>query len=116
MTVKTTGAEIKRFYHDKDFWPDDNGDTYHDDEEIFVDGTSLDIEKSILDIPDSAVVRIRGGIVFGPMWDSNEPTFEAYFKQWKKRQTTVTLLIECDVTAADVVAAAIKVAGGKVVV
>ena len=116
MTVKTTGIEIKRFYSDKDFWPDDNGDTYHDSEEIFVDGTSLDIEKSIFDIPDGAVVRIRGGIVFGPKWNSNEPTFEAYFKQWKKRQTTTTLVIECDVTAADAVVAAIKAAGGKVVV
>lgn len=114
MTVKTTGIEIKRFYRDKDFWPDDNGETYHDSEEIFVDGTSLAIEKSIFDIPDSAVVSIRGGVVFGPMWDSNEPTFEAYFKRWKKMQTTVTLLIECDVTAADVVAAAIKTAGGRV--
>lgn len=114
MTVKTTGVEIKRFYSDKVFWPDDNGDTYHDSEEIFVDGTSLHIEKSIFDIPDSAVVRIRGGIVFGPMWDSNEPSFEAYFKQWKKRQTTVTLVVECDVATKDAVVAAIKAAGGRV--
>lgn len=112
--MNTTGIEIKRFYSDKDFWPDDNGDTYHDSEEIFVDGTSLGIEESILDIPDSAVVRIRGGIVFGPMWDSNEPSFEAYFKRWKKMQTTVTLVIECDVTAKDAVVAAIKAAGGRV--
>ena len=115
MTVKTTGIEIKRFYSDKDFWPDDNGDTYHDSEEIFVDGTSLAIEKSIFDIPDSAVVSIRGGVVFGPMWDSHEPTFEAYFKRWKKRQTTTTIVIECDVTAKAAVIAAIKASGGKAV-
>ena len=115
MTVKTTGIEIKRFYSDKDFWPDDNGDTYHDSEEIFVDGTSLAIEKSIFDIPDSAVVRIRGGIVFRPMWDSNEPSFEAYFTRWKKMQTTTTIVIECDVTAKAAVIAAIKASGGKAV-
>lgn len=34
MTTKTTGAEIKRFYADPAFWPEDGGDTYHDDEEV----------------------------------------------------------------------------------
>jgi len=114
MTTKTTGAELKRFYADPEFWPEDNGDTWHDDEVITVDGTPMDHEKGIAGIPDTSVVAVSGGIVYSPEWDGNEPSFEAYFKRWKKKQSTVSLIVECDVTKRDAVVAAIRAAGGKV--
>jgi hypothetical protein len=33
MATGTGGSEIKRLYNDPEFWPEDDGDTYHDDEE-----------------------------------------------------------------------------------
>jgi hypothetical protein len=114
MTTKTTGAEIKRFYADPAFWPEDGGDTYHDDEEVRVDGVPLDPDKGIAEIPDTAVVTIAGGIVFSPKWDGNEPSFETYFKRWRKAQSTVSIIVECDVSKRDAVVAAIRAAGGKV--
>lgn len=64
MAIKTSGAELKRFYSDEVFWPE-NSDVYHDDETIFVDGRLLGPDDDIFEIPDSAKVTIDGGIVFG---------------------------------------------------
>lgn len=114
MTTKTTGAEIKRFYADPDFWPEDGGDTWHEEELITIDGTPIDTEKGIAEIPDAAVVTVSGGIVYSPKWDGNEPSFETYFKRWKKKQSTVSIIVECDVAKRDAVVAAIRAAGGKV--
>lgn len=115
MTAKTTGAEIKRFYADPEFWPDDDGSTYHDDELITVDGQSMDREADIQEIPDAAVVSVSGGVVFSPKFDGNEPSFETYFKRWRKKQSTVSIIVECDFDKRDTVIAAIKAAGGKVI-
>lgn len=38
MTVKTTGAEFKRFYNDTAFWPEG---AWHEDEEIEVNDSPL---------------------------------------------------------------------------
>jgi len=43
MTVKTTGAEFKRFYADSEFWPEGAS---HEEEEILADGEEADIPKS----------------------------------------------------------------------
>lgn len=115
MAAKTSGAEIKRFYNDPEFWPEDDGDTYHDDEVITVDGKPMDAGHGIEGIPDSAVVTIAGGMVFSKKWDGDEPSFETYFKRWKKKQATVSVIVECDVSKRDAVIAAIKAAGGKVI-
>lgn len=114
MATKTTGAEIKRFYNDPDYWPEDEGNTYHDDESITVDGVPMDNEKGIAGIPDASVVTVSGGVVFGPKWNGDEPSFETYFKRWKKAQTSVSFVVECDIAKHDAVVAAIKAAGGKV--
>lgn len=110
MTTKTTGAEFKRFYSDKEFWPNDQGDTFHEDEILTVNGaTQFDF------IPDDAEVKIEGGIVFGPRWRGDEPSFESYFKLWRKKQNTTFFLTECDVSKFDAVKAAVKAAGGRVI-
>ena len=115
MTVKTTGAEFKRFYNDKTFWPDDaatGSETYHDDELIYVNGEeySLDIDK----IPDAATVKIDGGIVFNAKFGGEEPSFDGYFRRWKRKQNTVSFVVECDVCHAELVKKMVRLNGGKV--
>lgn len=116
MAAKTTGAEIKRFYTDPAYWPEDDGNTYHEDEYVEVDGVPLAEDASIADIPDAAIVKIDGGIVFSDRWEPEQaPSFDTYFKRWKKEQNTVSLVVECDKSKLDAVMEAIKAAGGKVV-
>lgn len=115
MSTKTTGAELKRFYQDPTYWPQDNGNTWHDDETITVNGEVLDSAADIDGIPDSAAVTLEGGIVFGPQWASdNEPSFESYFKKWRKLQKTKSFVVECDESIFEAVMVAVKAAGGKV--
>lgn len=115
MATKTSGAEFKAFYNDPLFWVDHGTDehTYHDDTVIVVNGVhdeNLDPD----DIPDDAVVTIEGGVIFGPTYGASEPSMEAYFKRWKKRQTTSTLLVEAPNEKIEAIKAAIKAAGGTV--
>lgn len=107
MTVKTTGAEFKRFYNDPAFWPEG---AWHEDDDILADGEEPDI---LDEIPDNAMVSITGGVVFG--LEGEEPSLEAWFRKWRKKQTTASFVVECDVTKqADIIAMIIS-AGGKVV-
>lgn len=106
MTVKTTGAEFKRFYEDAEFWPEG---AWHEDDVILANGEEVDI---IDDIPETAAVAITGGVVFG--LEGKKPSLEAWFREWRKKQTTVSFVVECDVTKqADIIAMIIS-AGGKV--
>lgn len=117
MTTKTTGVEFKRFYNDKSIWPDS---LWHDDEEIIVDGESY--EGELDSIPDASQVSISAGAVMfsGPddkcPWGSKDgPSFESYFKRWKKSQSIGTMVIEFDLKIRDSMISAIKSAGGKIV-
>ena len=110
MTVKTTGAEFKRFYFDDAYWPDG---TWHEDEEIEVDGLPISEDLAIEDVPDTASMRIAGGVVMG-LADGSGPSVESYFKKWRKAQSTVSLLVECDKDKEDAVRSAVRAAGGRV--
>ena len=93
MTVKTTGAELKRFYFDEAFWSDG---AWHTNEEIEVDGSPLSEDIGIEDVPDGAVVKIAGGVVIGmPDWGDDGPSFEGYFKKWRRLQNTASFVVEC---------------------
>lgn len=112
MATKTTGAEFKRFYEDEVFWPNDG--TYHEDETVFVDGAHVGDWDSE-NIADAAQLTLSGGIVLGPKLIGKEPSFEAYFKRWKKQQSTTIFAVECSNESKDAVVEAIKAAGGKVI-
>lgn len=112
MTTKTTGAEFKRFYADAKYWPE-GGDVWHEEEEVTVSGQqveeySLDVDK----MADSDIITIAGGVVFG-VSTGDDISFETYFKRWRKEQTTVSLVVECDKAKLDAVKDAIKAAGGR---
>ena len=110
MTVKTTGAEFKRFYFDDAYWPDG---TWHEDEEIEVDGLPISEDLAIEDIHDTASMRIAGGMVMG-LADGSEPSVESYFKRWRKAQSTVSFVVECDKDKEGAVRSAVRAAGGRV--
>ena len=105
MTVKTTGAEFKRFCNDPEFWPEG---AWHEGDEILADGEEADI---LDEIPGNAVVSITGGIVFGI--EGEEPSLESLFKAWRKKQTT-SFVVECKIVDKAEVIAAIIAAGRKV--
>lgn len=111
MVTKTTGAELKRFYADPEFWPDG---IWHEDEEITIDGEDPPEDFEIEKVSDNAVCKIANGVVMGPQLEGKEPSFETYFKRWKKKQTSTTLVVECDLMKLDEIKAAIMTAGGRV--
>ncbi len=111
MTVKTNGAEFKRFYDDNEFWPEG---TWHEDEDITVGGEIQDGGIDTETLSDDARITIDGGCVFGPQFDENEPSLETYFRRWRKKQTTASFVVECDIAKVESVKSAVMAAGGKV--
>jgi len=121
MATKTTGAEFKRFYTDANYWPPEanhssaQDNVWHEDATIVVNGKETGPCDDLMNIPDSAEVRLEGGIVLGSRWQNDdEPSFETYFKRWRKEQTTKSFVVECDESKLEAVMAAVKAAGGKV--
>ena len=110
MTVKTTGAEFKRFYFDDAYWPDG---TWHEDEEIEVDGLPISEDLAIEDVSDAASMKITGGMVM-VLADSSYPSVESYFKKWRKAQSTVSFVVECDKDKEGAVRSAVRAVGGRV--
>ena len=110
MSVKTTGAEFKRFYFDDSYWPDG---TWHEDEEIEIDGNPISEDLAIEDIHDIAALKVTGGIVMGRA-DGITPSVESYFKKWRKAQNTVSLVVECGKDKEADVRAAVRAAGGRI--
>ena len=118
MAVKMSGAEFKRFYGDAAWWQGQRGTAHtpwHEEATIMIDGEQID-ENYDLDLtPDAAVVSLDGGIVQCEAWDDNKSyTLDGYFRAWKKKQSTITIVVTCDRATEDTVRAAIKAAGGKI--
>lgn len=109
MSVKTTGAEFKRFYNDSAFWP---GESWHEDECVTVNGEDWSDDHDYNVIPDDATVRVEGGVVLG--LGGSEPSLEGHFKRWRKQHSVASFLVECDGARVEEVKAAIRAAGGRV--
>lgn len=112
MVVKCTGAEYKRFMNSD--WGDG---VFMDDYVISINGTVYEQLEGGLDdaeekIQPSDKVVILGGDVFRD--SSHIRSLESHFKQWRKKQTTAFLSVECPIDKLDAVKAAIVSAGGKV--
>lgn len=113
MTVKTTGAEFKKFYNDAEFWP---YGVFHYDEEIEIDGiprlNGLD-DINLNGLSDSARLVLSGGYIELENGSIND-SFEGYFRKWRKKQTVIFLIVEVKNDQVDAVKDAIKSAGGKI--
>ena len=112
MPVTTNGAEFKRFYTDRSYWPEV---AWHEDsitELIEVNGAKP--ESDVYHISDDDEVKILNGVVLLD-WGGNKSTdFVAFFQKWLKLQSTRTLRIEVNASKFDELMAAIKLLGGKV--
>jgi hypothetical protein len=110
MPTKTTGIEFKKFMNDPFVW---KGGRYLEDEEISVDGGEPCSVDEFDVINDSSIVVIHSGVIVDE--DNNYETLESEFRKWRKRQSTLTLLVEVSSDKADMVKKAIKDAGGRVI-
>lgn len=111
MPTKTNGAEFKRFYADEATWPEG---TWHDDVLFTVNGQDPG-DFDMANVADTDVITMEGGVVQGGPYDGKEPSIESLFKRWLKLQNTVTLAIEFDASKQELVLAALKSAGAKVI-
>lgn len=105
-TIKTTGAEWKRFIAEP--WPDDK---YTDDTLLEVDGEEVDGAYDDSRIPDGAVVKIVAGVIYDG--DRYSRSLVAEFQQWRRHQNTETFTVTVDKDKVAAVKAAIRAAGGK---
>jgi hypothetical protein len=90
--MKTTGALWKEFYNDEAFWEG----YYHDDTLIFFDDVEVEEYEDLL---PGSVVRIESGYVYkndGDSFTSHDLSLETFFKRWKKKQTTRTMVVTVD--------------------
>jgi hypothetical protein len=110
MPTKTTGLELKKFMNDQFVWKDGR---YLEDEEISIDGGEPCSVDEFNAINDSSIVVIHSGVICDE--DNNYETLESEFRKWRKRQSTLTLLVEVSSDKVDKVKKAIKDAGGRVV-
>jgi hypothetical protein len=112
MSAKTTGAEWKRFYSDKAWWPEG---AYHEDDEIIVNGAVWTWDEDPMSIRDESIVTVAGGIVYLKEDAHDGPSLEAYFRRWRKAQNTVVFVCEAPKELEQAVRAAVKAAGGKAI-
>lgn len=111
MSVKTSGAEFKRYYNDDKAWP---RGWWHEDEEITINGIyNEDAELSM--VADTDVIVIKGGVIFEGVHGVFSLSMESHFKKWRKAQATEFLVVEVAKDKTESVIAAIVQAGAKVV-
>lgn len=106
--IKTNGYEFKRFYNDDSAWPKD---AWHEDQTLIVNGDEW--TQGVPEIPDTAVVNLIGGVVYG-LPNGSVVSMETHFRNWRKRQNTSRIVVEYDTSKHDEVIAAVKAAGGRV--
>lgn len=112
--VKITGAQLLAFMNDKAAWPGEDGDTWYEDALFAVNGVEVE-DYDPEQVPFDSIVSVTGGVVFGPELPNDGVSLETHLRRWIKRQNTVMLLVECSQQKVDEVKAAIKAAGGKIV-
>lgn len=111
MTTKCTGAELKLFHNDDQFWPES---AWVDDMELEVNGQTVSDNFSISsDLQPNDQVKILAGWVNG-LEGGRDCSFESYFRRWRKQQSTVFLAVMVPRENVEAVKAAIESAGGKI--
>lgn len=80
-TESVSGKDLKAFYLDKDFWPED-GVTLHRGEHMNVNGCGFEEEVDVLSLADGDHVIVYGGKVMGK---GEGVSFPQYLRRWKAR-------------------------------
>lgn len=108
-SIKTTGAEWKRFYNDKQAWPEG---AYHDDTVVAVDHL-IDPNQDLSEVADNVILDVQGGDFY--LKDGTHTDLVDYFSEWLKKQTTSCGVFESPKDKFEAVKAAILAAGGSLV-
>lgn len=108
MAKNISGKELKAFYADPTFWPDDS---YQDDTEFLLNGK---VCTELPELKDSDVIQIRGG-VFVSDNDEKVILLQSAFNKWKKTQTRTHLVIELDVSKEAEVRKSLQAMGVKII-
>lgn len=108
MAKNISGKELKAFYADPTFWPDDS---YQDDTEFLFNGK---VCTELPELKDSDVIQIRAGM-FVYENDKKYILLQTAFNQWKKKQTMTHLVIELDVSKEAEVRKALLSMGVKII-
>lgn len=112
---RITGAELKAFYFDDEFWFNSSDAVWHEDVILEVNGVTMEEDFSIHeDLKDDDLVSILGGEVVSILPDFDGCSFETFFKRWAKKQSTVYLAVQVPKDKLEAVREAIKAAGGTV--
>lgn len=80
-TESISGKDLKAFYLDRDFWPED-GVTLHRGEHMNVNGCGFEEEVDVLSLADGDYVIVYGGNVMGK---GEGASFPQYLRRWKAR-------------------------------
>jgi hypothetical protein len=108
--IKTTGAEWKAFMHDDPYW----GEWAFDDYSYNVNGHEIGMDFDEDTLTDTDAVKVDGGYVYDQEDMDKTDSLSAFFKRWRKQQTTDFLSVEVPKEKIEAVKAAIVAAGGKV--
>jgi hypothetical protein len=114
MSVKTNGAELKAFFDDQEYW---GATGWYEETEFFInksDEPEYEIDPN--EVAPSDMILMVGGIYYPSSTATTEEgvSLESFFRRWRKKQNTTTLVVECSKDHEDAVKTAIKMAGGKI--
>lgn len=107
--IKATGLEFKQFYNNKKVWADD---AYHDDLELYINGSQWNGDTDLEVVGDTDKINIGSGVIV--YQDGSYDDFCKIFRNWRKKQTTVILMVECPKEKAQILEAGIKGLGGRI--
>lgn len=89
--LKIDGLTLKQFLEDKAEWP---GDTYYEEEEIFVDGVAVDADTDISKVYDGAAVAVNYGVMYLDGDMNKAVSMPSRIRAWLKKRSMVRLLVE----------------------
>lgn len=118
MATQIIGRDFKSFYADRDFWPE-NGETYHDDIMLLVDGRAMgEIDTDL--IGDASIIQIESGWVDAiPAQVGRgkvDMSLSDYYELWRALNAAGTrLMFECSPDVREKVVAAAIAAGATLI-
>lgn len=89
--LKIDGLTLKQFFEDKAEWP---GDTYYEEEEIFIDSVLADADTDISKIADNSVVKIEQGVMYLDGAMEKAVFMPTRIRAWLKKRDSVRLIVE----------------------
>lgn len=96
MASKTNGATFKAFMNDGIYWTN----RFYDEDEITVNGETIEFDETYGNVDDSAVVIIKEGFVDAEEKDEDDNfdgiSLTTFFNRWLKMQNTIMVTVTMD--------------------